>query len=817
MGEEQIKKKKPIGKKSAKSNARLNYNSSSKNFVDWVNGLGIEKTLLGKWLHFLDEKFHLRKLSYFFLYCFVLSLLIHFDYKLVNVSLNEGDVVPADIKAPFNFEFSDYIETATQKQEAEDSIPPIFDYNSETYDDLYQKLDKAFRMMRVELSKTVVPKREADFASFAQQFLKNKNRFEEILQVRSIPENLFVWLTQKRFSSLYLSYVYRILEPVNNLKILSDLRPLERSSNDTILVRTIEIATNTKPIAVDEKKLALKDLVDIKQVRNQVIKRDYRFLRKRNMTDRKALKRFTSNLIIPNLSMNIEETALRRQQVREAVPTVLASVKKGQVILPAGAPAQKKQIMILNEIRKISTQKNKDFISIVTALLLTVVALVLLSFLKRFTVNKTTLENKDIMVMGVVGFFMVFLSKALLLITDVAAIRGLGFSAPDNFFLYLTPVASATMMVGLLFTRGEIVWLFSLFLATALSMMVKFDFNFFIFTAIGSVAAARGVFNSKKRNDVYLAGLRVGAVNFIVVACLTWLTGKDQSFHDIMWLAPAGFFSGVFSSLVTMMLIPLFESVFNYTTDVRLMELSNLNHPLMKEMLLKAPGTYHHCVMVGTMAESAAEEIGANPLLSKVSAFYHDIGKMHHAEYFVENQRPGHNAHDNISPHMSKTILVAHVKDGAELGIQYKLGKPIIDVILQHHGTSLISYFYNKAKELEDDIHKVREEEFRYPGPKPQFKEAGLVMLADSIEAAARSLEEPTASRLQNIVKNIIQNKFLDGQLDECNITLKDLSIIEEVFERILLTIYHQRIDYPTSMGGVDSEKSEKLVKIKGR
>ena len=192
-------------------------------------------------------------------------------------------------------------------------------------------------------------------------------------------------------------------------------------------------------------------------------------------------------------------------------------------------------------------------------------------------------------------------------------------------------------------------------------------------------------------------------------------------------------------------------------------------------------------------------------------AYYHDIGKIEHAQYFIENQRQGHNPHDHISPNMSKTVLIAHVQDGAEMGYAHRLGKPIIDGILQHHGTTLISFFYNKALEGQDvDIDQVNEEDFRYPGPKPQFREAALVMLADSIEAAARSLEDPTTGRLQNIVKNVIQNKFLDGQLEECNLTLKDLTVIEAAYKRILLGVYHQRVDYPMKYSAARSSSKPK-------
>ena len=263
------------------------------------------------------------------------------------------------------------------------------------------------------------------------------------------------------------------------------------------------------------------------------------------------------------------------------------------------------------------------------------------------------------------------------------------------------------------------------------------------------------------------------------------------------------------------MFVPLLENIFHYTTDVKLLELSNLNHPLLKTMIVKAPGTYHHSMLVGSMVEAAAEEIGANPLLGKVMCYYHDIGKMEHSNYFIENQKQGQNPHDHISPFMSKTLLIAHVKDGVEMGMNYKLGKPIIDGIIQHHGTTLISYFYNKALDMKNDEDAdFSEDEFRYPGPKPQFSESALCMLADSIEAASRSLDDPSPQRLQNIVRNIIQRKFSDGQLDECNLSLKDITKIENAFIRILLGIYHQRIDYPRSAGGGLGDQFSTGVKV---
>jgi putative nucleotidyltransferase with HDIG domain len=236
------------------------------------------------------------------------------------------------------------------------------------------------------------------------------------------------------------------------------------------------------------------------------------------------------------------------------------------------------------------------------------------------------------------------------------------------------------------------------------------------------------------------------------------------------------------------------------------MELASMDHPLLRELMLQAPGTYHHSMIVGTMAEVAARAIGAKGLLAKVAGYYHDIGKIRKPLYFIENQFSCENRHEKLAPSMSSLILISHVKDGVELAKQYKLGKPIIDIIQQHHGTSLIAYFYNKAIELRSKIKQHRKgvelppvniEDYRYPGPKPQTKEAGLVMLADMAEAACRSLPNPTPARIQGMVSKIINQAFTDGQLDDCELTLKDLHQIAKHFYQILAAIHHKRIEYP--------------------
>jgi putative nucleotidyltransferase with HDIG domain len=232
-------------------------------------------------------------------------------------------------------------------------------------------------------------------------------------------------------------------------------------------------------------------------------------------------------------------------------------------------------------------------------------------------------------------------------------------------------------------------------------------------------------------------------------------------------------------------------------TNFRLLELSDFNHPLLKRMVLEAPGTYHHSLIVSNLSEAAADAIGANTLLTRVGAYYHDIGKLDKPEYFTENQLAGGNVHDDIEPSMSRLVILNHVKEGVELGKKFKLNQAILDFIPQHHGTALMYYFYQKALEEAEEPDSIKEENYRYPGPKPQTRETAIVMLADSVEGATRALDEHTPTRIADTVRKVINNKFIDGQLDECNLTLKEIELIAATFTRVLSAMYHGRIKYP--------------------
>ena len=309
----------------------------------------------------------------------------------------------------------------------------------------------------------------------------------------------------------------------------------------------------------------------------------------------------------------------------------------------------------------------------------------------------------------------------------------------------------------------------------------------------GAAAAAFGCGNIRKRSKLLKVGLISSLVQAVLIAALHLKAGQAVGLKECSF----GFVNGILSAALVSAVLPIIEIVFKVTTDISLLELSDQNHPLLRRLSLEAPGTYHHSQILGNLAEAAGEAIGANALLVRVAAYYHDIGKVIKPEYFVENEGLNGSMHVNLSSTMSALIIAAHTKDGMELARERGVPEAITDIIQQHHGTSLVEFFYRRAVDRENGKEKVDEELFRHPGPKPQTKEAGVLMLADVVESASRSLPDPTPSRIGRQVHDIVNRKLMDGQLDECDLTLAEVHKIEESLKRSLASIFHGRIKYP--------------------
>lgn len=371
--------------------------------------------------------------------------------------------------------------------------------------------------------------------------------------------------------------------------------------------------------------------------------------------------------------------------------------------------------------------------------------------------------------------------------------RGLELGAEEVVF-FGAPMPAGAMLVTLLFDFHTAL-VFS-FIMSLLSGLWQGDAGFAIYVFVGSLVAAFSVIRCKKRTAILKGGLFVLGANLLTELIILLSGGELFTEQTVTAMAFAGFSAVSVVAMVSLML-PLFEYSFKITTDISLLELLDLEHPLMKNLMLVAPGTYHHSLIVGNLVEAVAEQIGVNPLLARVGAYYHDIGKMKMPEYFIENQPAGVSKHEKLTPHMSSMILISHVKEGVDLARQHKLPEAVINIIQQHHGSSLMAYFYEKAKEQPHNAEALSEQEYRYPGPSPQSRIAALIMMADAVEAASRVLTEPTPARITALIDKIINHLFLTGQFDECELTLKDIHEIKTRFAYILTGIFHKRVEYP--------------------
>lgn len=487
-----------------------------------------------------------------------------------------------------------------------------------------------------------------------------------------------------------------------------------------------------------------------------------------------------------NASINAELTRQSQEEAMNAVSPVMVSVKEGEKIIGEGEIITEEHIAKMQALGLTGTQLHMNSLFGVLLLVILFTAIVLAYLYKK---NRDIYEDPGhLYLLGIIVLMVLGVGKAIIAINVV---RWPEFSAQ---FGYMVPLAMAGMLIALLLDSR-----LAVLVVAVLSLMqgVMMD-NQLRFALVGMIGGMTGVYSVSKlsqRGDLVRAGVYVSIAN--VVAILTVGLMHNVSFGVLITSSIIlGVANGILSSVLTNGALPFLESTFGITSTVRLLEFSHPNNILLKKLLTEAPGTYYHSIIVGNLAEAAADAVGGDSMLVRVGAYYHDIGKLRRPYFFIENQMNGENPHDKIGPSLSTLIITSHVKDGVEMAKKSNLPQGIIDIIEQHHGNSMVSYFYRKALEG-DHSDSVTEEEFRYEGPKPQTREAAIVMLADSVEAALRSLQNRTPDRLEGFVRKFVRDKLNDGQFDECNLTFKDLDIITSVFVRVLSGIFHNRIEYP--------------------
>jgi putative nucleotidyltransferase with HDIG domain len=710
-----------------------------------------------------------------------------------------GDVAQEKVKAIGEFLVEDVETTAKKKEELINQIPPVFDLQEQLGEQVQQRLQKAMDYMRrVSLeagrSSPAAPARAESKPNSKSPvpykvLLEHKPEFDRILGV-TIPKPTFHLLAKSQFSPYLEAMISQVLGQFCKQGVISSRTILQPESRGIIVRRlpSLEEQLQRPPYPFIELDDGRKSAAGYcRDVAVEV-----------SPADRWLVCDMIQLLLVPNVSPNWAETQARQQARLQQLEPVYFKVKRGEMLVREGERITPLTLVKLQAQSKIYPRSRGVLIFLGLTLCLAVLLGVSYQ-LAHIALRRFSISLKDLIFVAALLLSGTLLNKVLLILGDNLS-RNLSLVGQNLVYVLPQGLAAifAAMFLGL--ETGVGVAFLS---ATFTALLVDKPFPLFIYLIIAGLVGVWGVKICRRRSALIQTGLFISLANMLLVVAFKLLefpfTVSDLLMGEAIALA-----GGVLTGILALGLTPIMESMFRYSSNIRLLELLNLDQPMLKELMLIAPGTYHHAMVVGQMVEAAAETIGANPLLAKAAAYYHDIGKIKKPAYFVENQTGGENKHEKLAPSMSSLILISHVKDGVDLARKHKLGEGITEIIRQHHGTNLISYFFHKAKTQAANPNQVKIEDFRYPGPRPQTKEAGLVLLADQVEAASRTLTDPTPARIQGMVQKIVNNVFVDGQLDECELTLKDLHHIARSFNKILGGIFHQRIHYPQA---VDKKK----------
>lgn len=645
--------------------------------------------------------------------------------------LKVGDRSADRIVSPIHME--DELATDRAKNRAANEIHPVYTQDNEIIEDQKRIIEAIYEKVK-EIN--------------ANAILRQNERIEEIK--KQIPQ-----LTEESY------------------KTLADLSP------ETIFIMksiTTHIVEGIMKKGVADSEEALNAARD--QVNEQLVSIEL------SAAARKVTQEIARLSIVSNIVYDQNKTQEMRDEARKAIETVY--INEGDLILDKNDIVTSEHLRKLTLLGLMETNKIKPYIGLVLFILM------ILAMIWFYTH-----QSKSIVVGNNLQLFMyvVIIILNLLVMKILTLFKNLEF----QWIGYLAPVAFGSIMIAMLI--GTRLAYFSSFLFALMAGVLFnedpgqiFSFNFVLVSFIGSVVGAYVVSGAQSRSKILKAGFLVALANITVMIMQFLLHNQGGDLHLILNLVLFCVISGLLSGVFALGFMPFFEVAFGILSPIKLIELSNPNQPLLRKLLLETPGTYHHSVMVANLSEAACEAVGANGLLARVGSYYHDIGKTKRPSFFIENQMGNDNPHDSIAPQLSKSIIVAHPYDGVKMLKEHKLPKAICDIAEQHHGTSLLKFFYHKAK---NENEHIKEEDFRYPGPKAQFKEVAIVGICDSVEAAVRSMNKPTIEQIESVVRKIIKDKLDDGQLDECDLTLKELDVVHQTIIETLKGTFHSRIEYP--------------------
>jgi putative nucleotidyltransferase with HDIG domain len=685
-----------------------------------------------------------------------------------------GDIAPYDITTPKEVFVIDVALTEQRRAQQRESVPDVYTHDSARAQRLAAELADLFSEGRARLAEQSQADLESQLAILQEAFDTR------------IPDSALRALILDRFSPQLEDMIVDAVDRSMRGLVVGNRSLVERMPSIT-LVRI----PNAREEVIQDFSAIVDVAVAREQLRSELID-SFKF----NVASETSLAEFAASFVDANTVFDSLETSARKEQAAEALPPVTVSLPKGHIL------AKKDQRLSQPAIERISAAREAS--SGIFGWQGWAALLLVLSLLAFFLHRYGRYHQRNYRKLQHLHALLVLMLTSTMLLTW--AIQWLSKEIVDNLsapfnqldvYTYLIPLGAGAIIVALL-SNGRIATVYTAFASLLFGAMNGNDFYVTTWAILVQLSGVYAISSYRARAALLRAGLVVGGAGAILAVAVDVLRGGSTPLAELIYIAVLAFVGGAVGvGLLISFLLPLLESLFHVLTDVRLLELSNLENPLLQQLAVKAPGSYNHSLVVGTLAEEGARSIGANSLFCRVAAVYHDIGKVNHPEYYVENQR-GVNPHDRLAPSMSALIIASHVKDGIKLAREAGLPEQIIDIIPQHHGTKLMSYFYEKAKSSTDpSLGPIKEEDFRYPGPKPQSREGAIFMLADAIEAASRTIDEPTSNRLREMIRKITNSVVLDGQLDECDLTFADLDNIQQAFHRLLVSMYHHRVDYP--------------------
>jgi len=691
-----------------------------------------------------------------------------------------GQIADQDIRAVQDVTYEDRAATLRKRAEAEAGVPALYQLDSDVIADREKTVSAAFSRGRAVLAE------KAAAVSALNPVLEREILKTLELEIGgTFPSNLLPVLLGQRFNPALEGRILKIMDAVLRDGIISDLGKFLNDQR-----RGITIRDNSFPIERSTNAYVVRDLPAAREYLRQF------HLNFPELTAREqsALFLYLENALFPTLLYNSEETETRRAEAALRVQPVELRVRQGQTIVRAGENVTPDILLALDALRNLRRPRSLIWQFAGFFLLAAILIFSLWRYLVFYQTRHRKIRNHMAMILVIVVSELLTMRLATAL-ADILGERFQRFHDPSVLY-YGIPFAFGTLLATLLADVN--VGIISTVVLALLAGLFYGDIDLAAYLTIGSLAGIYSIRQYKDRAAILKAGFTIGVVNILCLAGIGILRQIPLTFSDVLDQFVLALLSGILAAALASLLLPALEAIFKIVTDIRLLELSNLNAPILRRLSVEAPGTYHHSLMVATLAETAAESIGAKSLLVRVAAYYHDLGKILKPEYFVENQSYGSNKHEELSPDASCGIISSHVKDGLQLAKEIALPQRISDVIPQHHGTRIMTYFYQKAKDsAASGTGAIVEADFRYPGPKPQSREAAIMMMADSVEAASRTLTEPSPGIIQGMIDRLVDDMIHDNQFDECDITLRDVRLVKESFLKVLTAIFHHRIDYP--------------------